>query len=75
MFLAVAKKQNIPEVWYKAINAPAHEVKWDMQYLSLRGFHIEMTFQGTIGDHMSGSELELIWIEAGIPQGVLAIKL
>ena len=23
MFLAVAKKQNIPEVWYQAINAPA----------------------------------------------------
>ena len=74
-FLDVTKKQNTPEVWYHAINAPAHEVKWDMQYLSLRGFHIEMTFQGTIGDHMSGSELELIWIEAGIPQGVLAIKL
>ena len=52
-FFAVDKKQNIPEVWYfndKVINVPVHEVKCtqgkecDMQYLSLGGFHIEMTF-------------------------------
>ena len=73
-FLAVVKKQNIPEVWYQAINAPAHEVKWDMQYLSLRGFHIEMTFQRAIGDRMSGLELELIWIEAGITTRGIANK-
>ena len=45
-----------------------------MQYLSLRGVHIEMTFQETIGDHMSGSELELIWIEAGITTGGIGDK-
>ena len=37
-----------------------------MLYLSQGAFHIEMAFLGTIGDHMSGSELELIWIGAGI---------
>ena len=45
-----------------------------MQYLSLRGFHIGMTFLGTIGDHMSSSELEMIWIEAGITTGGIADK-
>ena len=49
MFLDVAKKQNTPEVWYQAINAPAHEVQSDIQYLIHRGFHIEITFQGTMG--------------------------
>ena len=33
-----------------------------------------MTFQETIGDHMSGSELELIWIEAGITTRGIANK-
>ena len=33
-----------------------------------------MTFQGTIGDHMSGSELELVWIEAGITTGGIGDK-
>ena len=45
-----------------------------MQYLCLRGVHIEMTFQETIGDHMPGSELELIWIEAGITTRGIANK-
>ena len=33
-----------------------------------------MTFQETIGDHMPGSELELIWIEAGITTRGIANK-
>jgi hypothetical protein len=81
--IQIAKMLNLPEVWLindQAVFAPNYEVKWTRGpdwknlYNAMGGLHIICTFLATIGNHMQGSELEELWVEAGITTSGIADK-